>query len=187
LWSGTPILTLPRATHAHKMCSRVAASIALATGHGSRMIATSMEDYKERAIQFGRSVRYVARQPTRVRAEGYMSGELVEGGLIELRQRLFFSREKSALFDTVRWTRNLERGLWEAWRRFVDGHDSEESAEWNAPDTAPIDPFLAAKHSCSIWVQDLDDDDDTRADLRRARLERTQFIMNEMRNETPAS
>jgi hypothetical protein len=57
------------------------------------MIATSMEDYKEWVIRFGQSVQYVARQPTRAGAEGYISGELVEGGMIELRQRLFFSRE----------------------------------------------------------------------------------------------
>jgi len=179
LWSGTPILTLPRPTHAHKMCSRVAASIALATGHGSRMIATSMEDYKERAIRFGQGVRYVPRQMS-TGTGGYMSGQLVEGGLIELRQRLFFNREKSALFDTVRWTRNLERGLWEAWRRFVEGEDCEESAEWQAG----LDKDILAKRSCSIWVQDLDDNDDLLIDFKRARLERTQFIVNEMRNES---
>ncbi|KAA1065350.1 hypothetical protein PGTUg99_003567 [Puccinia graminis f. sp. tritici] len=179
LWSGTPILTLPRPTHAHKMCSRVAASIALATGYGSQMIATSMDDYKERAIRFGRSVRYVPRM-NQAGTEGYMSGELVEGGLIELRQRLFFNRERSALFDTVRWTRNLERGLWEAWRRFVEGTDCEESLEWKSP----LSPGAAqAHHSCSIWVQDRDDDGPELADLKRARLERAQFIENEMKND----
>ncbi|WAQ83315.1 hypothetical protein PtA15_3A684 [Puccinia triticina] len=180
LWSGTPILTLPRPTHAHKMCSRVAASIALATGYGSQMIATSMEDYKERAIRFGRSVRYAPRI-TLAGTEGYMSGELVEGGLIELRQRLFFNREKSALFDTVRWTRNLERGLWEAWERFVQGADCEEGAEWKSADSAD------AKGSCSIWVQDVDDDGPDLVELRKARLERRQFIANEMQNDRPVS
>jgi hypothetical protein len=57
------------------------------------MITTHMEGYKERAIRFGQSMQYVARQPTRAGAEGYKSGELVKGGLVELQQRLFFSRE----------------------------------------------------------------------------------------------
>ncbi|KAH9469778.1 hypothetical protein Pst134EA_007055 [Puccinia striiformis f. sp. tritici] len=185
LWSGTPILTLPRPTHAHKMCSRVAASIALATGHGSRMIATSMEDYKERAIQFGRSVRYIPRQQTRTGTGGYMSGELVEGGLIELRQRLFFNREKSALFDTVRWTRNLESGLWEAWKRFVEGSDSEESAEWkSAGSESSPESLKSAMKSCSIWIQDSDDDlGPDHLDRKMARLERRQFIADEMKND----
>jgi len=37
LWSGTPILTWPR--HRYKMCSRVAASVAHATGFGGDMVA----------------------------------------------------------------------------------------------------------------------------------------------------
>ncbi|PLW29354.1 hypothetical protein PCANC_21072 [Puccinia coronata f. sp. avenae] len=42
-----------------------------------------MEDYKERAIWFGQSMQYVARQPTRAGTEGYKSGELVKGGFVD--------------------------------------------------------------------------------------------------------
>ncbi|KAI9608647.1 hypothetical protein H4Q26_004832 [Puccinia striiformis f. sp. tritici PST-130] len=159
LWSGTPILTLPRPTHAHKMCSRVAASIALATGHGSRMIATSMEDYKERAIQFGRSVRYIPRQQTRTG-----TGDTCPENL---------------------WTRNLESGLWEAWKRFVEGSDSEESAEWkSAGSESSPESLKSAMKSCSIWIQDSDDDlGPDHLDRKMARLERRQFIADEMKND----
>ncbi|KAJ2818997.1 hypothetical protein FBU31_005683, partial [Coemansia sp. 'formosensis'] len=45
------------------------------------------------------------------------------GPAAELRRRLFLARDQSRLFDTQRWTRNLERGLEEAWRRWTTGED----------------------------------------------------------------
>lgn len=176
LWSGTPILTLPRRTHAHKMCSRVAASIALATGYGSQMVANSMEDYQQRAVRFALGVRYLPRR-TRSGMEVYMSGEMVEGGLFELRKRLFFNRDRSALFDTARWTKNLEKGYWEAWRRFVEGLDCEENPEWRSSQDQTL------KGSCSIWIVDEDDGGESEADLRRARLQRRRLMISEQEND----
>ncbi|KAN0063226.1 hypothetical protein ACQY0O_004390 [Thecaphora frezii] len=56
LWSGTPVLTWPR--HQHKMCSRVAASIVRATGHGHQMEVDSEQAYEDRAVKLAESVRY---------------------------------------------------------------------------------------------------------------------------------
>ena len=54
LWSGTPVLTLPR--HYHKMCSRVAASIAFATGYGDDMVVDSEDAYVTRAVDYARTL-----------------------------------------------------------------------------------------------------------------------------------
>ncbi|ORZ36219.1 glycosyl transferase family 41-domain-containing protein [Catenaria anguillulae PL171] len=54
LFSGTPIVTFPR--HRYKLCSRVAASIALATGYGERMIVASEREYEERVVALASSV-----------------------------------------------------------------------------------------------------------------------------------
>ncbi|KAI8453094.1 UDP-N-acetylglucosaminyltransferase [Phakopsora pachyrhizi] len=167
LWSATPILTLPRPTHAHKMCSRVATSIALATGYGLQMIATSMEDYKNRAINFASTLSYQLKRTQS--GVDYRSGEVVPGGLIELRQNLFFSREKSVLFDTARWTKNLEKGYLEAWRRFVLGLDDEESVEWNNCQDSGL------KGSCSIWLKDEEEDEC----VRRVNMARQEFMIRE--------
>lgn len=164
LWTGTPILTLPRSTHKHKMCSRVAASIALATGFGPQMIVNEVEAYQERAVSLASTSRYLPATghvtgPNGVTATvNFMRGE---GELASLRKQLFLTRERSPLFDTARWTRNLEQGYEEAWRRFVQGTDSEDTPEWQA---APA----ALKQSCSIWVQDSDEADDLGASRHRS-------------------
>ncbi|TPX35753.1 hypothetical protein SmJEL517_g01934 [Synchytrium microbalum] len=84
LWSGTPIISYPK--YDFKMCSRVAASVAYATGSwdpqrgnpfadkgerglangpqrlmdpmllGHQMVVNSYEEYEERAVEFGRSL-----------------------------------------------------------------------------------------------------------------------------------
>ncbi|KAK0529852.1 hypothetical protein OC834_003515 [Tilletia horrida] len=70
------------------------------------------------------------------------------GELAELRRKLFLSRDKNALFDTREWTRALERGYEEAWRRWVEGTDTE-GPEWEAlPESAP------EKQSGHIWLGD---------------------------------
>lgn len=69
------------------------------------------------------------------------------GELSELRKMLFLTRDKNPLFDTRGWTRALERGYEEAWKRFVEGTDVEDSAEWEAlPEDAP------EKRSGHIWL-----------------------------------
>lgn len=71
------------------------------------------------------------------------------GDLADLRKKLFLSRDQSRLFDTKRWVANLERGYKEAWSRFVDGTDTEESVEWERlPQDDP------RKQSGHIWLQD---------------------------------
>lgn len=120
LWSGTPLLTLPR--YAYKMCSRMAASIlqgALPNSEeGKRaaveLIASSEEDYEEKAIALGRSFAYL---------QG--SNGVSQGRLVELRRMLFDSRWSSALFDTARWVRDLEDAYAESWKRWVAGEGGD--------------------------------------------------------------
>lgn len=56
LWSGTPVLTLPK--WKFKQASLVAASIVKATGFGDQMIVDSVDEYVNRAIALARSVEY---------------------------------------------------------------------------------------------------------------------------------
>ena len=120
LWSGTPLLTLPR--HKHKMCSRIAASILRAavpqTEAGRRManglITESEEAYEMRAIELVRGLTY---EPGR-------DGECV-GELADVRRVLFEGRWSSELFNTKRWVSDLEDAYEEAWRRWVSGEGGD--------------------------------------------------------------
>lgn len=56
LWSGTPILTLPK--WKMKQASLVAASVARATGYGDQMIVDSVDQYVHRAVELAKSVHY---------------------------------------------------------------------------------------------------------------------------------
>ncbi|KAG0368003.1 hypothetical protein BGZ54_002859 [Gamsiella multidivaricata] len=211
LWSGTPILTFPK--YGHKMCSRVGASIAYATGHGNEMVVNTEEEYEERAVAFAQGCRweyvedsilkhrlglanpmlgagsssvagnnilnghsqamqavsgsvmaqpmYSAATPQQSMAhahqQAYLNGQVPpqqtqlqpqiqpmvpsqqsivhwigHGPLMELRRKLWENRDRSLLFDTLRWTRNLEKGLSEAWRRWESGQDFDELLESSA-------------------------------------------------------
>ncbi|KAH7104421.1 protein prenylyltransferase [Auriculariales sp. MPI-PUGE-AT-0066] len=121
LWSGTPILTWPK--YKHKMCTRVGASVARATGFGSQMIVGSLAEYQARAIA-------LARMPAELYA---------------LRKALYLGRWDSPLFDTRGWVRYLEVGIREAWRRWVEGTEFEDSDEWAACKGPEFD-------SGSIWI-----------------------------------
>lgn len=136
LWSGTPIVTYPK--YMHKMCSRVGASIAMATGFGDEMVVMSEEQYEERVVELAQSVSYTYQ--TNVSGNMLRRGH---GALMDLRRRLFMSREQSRLFDTQRWTRNLESGFKEAWRRWVT--------------TEEFDDLRPNEKSGCIWVVDPDD------------------------------
>ncbi|KAI7903720.1 uncharacterized protein BX663DRAFT_507366 [Cokeromyces recurvatus] len=116
LWSGTPIVTYPK----------VGASIAMATGYGEEMVVMNEQQYEDRAVELATSLFY--------------SGH---GKLMDLRKRLFLTREKSRLFDTLRWTRNLERGYLEAWRRWTTAEEFED--------------LTHIEGSGCIWVVDPDD------------------------------
>ncbi|KAI0078879.1 TPR-like protein [Panus rudis PR-1116 ss-1] len=142
LWSGTPILTWPR--HKYKMSSRVAASMANATGFGDQMVVHSLKEYEERAVAFALNLQYEHKQTS--------SGHIIvkaEGPIINLRRNLFLNRDKMPLFDTRRWVRNIEKGYVEAWRRWVDGTQYELSDEWNQSQGPE-------KQSSCIWVEDND-------------------------------
>lgn len=122
LWSGTPLLTLPR--YEYKMCSRMAASIlrgALPRNtDGDRaaeeLIADSDKAYEEQAVELGSDLVY----PTSAGMQG-----MGKGRLMELRKLLYESRWTSALFDTRRWVQDLESAYSEAWRRWVVGEGGD--------------------------------------------------------------
>lgn len=176
LWSGTPVLTWPR--HEHKLCSRVAASVACATGHGRQMVVGSADEYVERAVEWasrasyeytythGSGSRILEADPQ----TGYVRHRLCHGPAMDLRMQLFLNRDQSRLFDTQRWTRNLERGLEEAWRRWETGEDDMASeagaaqgrskAQWCERIERAIEEKRGSAYAppgrC-IWVCDEDD------------------------------
>ena len=126
------------------MCSRVAASMANATGFGDQMVVSNLEEYERRAVSFARSVEYAD--------ELDPSGAVVprgRGELIKLRRNIFLNRDTAPLFDTMRWTRNVEKGFREAWRRWVEGTQYEMSDEWETCEGAE-------KESSIIWIPDED-------------------------------
>ena len=120
LWSGTPLLTLPR--HKHKMCSRIAASILRAAvpqtevgrAMADSLVAEDDDGYERRAIQLASELSY------RVGGQGEATGELTE-----IRKVLFTGRWTSELFNTKRWVSDLEDAYEEAWRRWVVGEDGD--------------------------------------------------------------
>ena len=130
------------------MCARVAAGMAHATGFGAEMVVHSAEAYEARAVALAQSVRYVPGPAPGgdAGAGGVLRGQ---GELVRLRRNLFANRDRMPLFDTRRWTRNLEKGLVEAWRRWVAGTQFECSDEWEACEGDE-------KRSGCIWVRDDD-------------------------------
>ncbi len=122
LWSGTPLLTLPR--YEYKMCSRMAASILRGAlpkdAKGDRaagdLITDSDEAYEEQGVELGSDLVYST--------EDGKQG-MGKGRLMELRKLLYESRRTSPLFDTRRWVRDLESAYSEAWRRWVAGEGGD--------------------------------------------------------------
>ena len=122
LWSGTPLLTLPR--YEYKMCSRMAASILRGalpkTAQGEQaakdLITDNDEAYEEQAVELGNDLLYST-------VDGRQG--VGKGRLMELRKLLYESRWSSALFDTRRWVRDLESAYSEAWRRWVAGEGGD--------------------------------------------------------------
>jgi len=99
--------------------------MAWATGFGKQMVVKSQEEYEERAVALalGRCYAQVETLPGVFEVK-------TEGELYELRRNLFLNRDHMPLFDTARWTRNLEIGYREAWRRWALGTEFEASREW---------------------------------------------------------
>lgn len=117
LWSGTPLLTLPR--YKYKMCSRMAASILkgalpkspAGVQAAKELIASNDDEYEAMAVRLARDCAY----------EGYRA----KGRLSELRRMLYESRWTSPLFDTKRWVRDLEEAYETAWKKWVKGEGGD--------------------------------------------------------------
>jgi len=94
LWAGVPVLTAPGNT----LASRVAASLLNAIGL-PEMITNSLQAYETLALT-------LARDPAALRA---------------IKNKLAANRETHPLFDTARFTRNLEAAFVEMWERSERG------------------------------------------------------------------
>ena len=81
------------------------------------MVASSLQEYEERAVSWANGLRH---EPTR---DITGSGSDYQISLINLRRNLFLNRDQMPLFDTKRWTRNLEKGYEAAWARWVHGSE----------------------------------------------------------------
>ncbi|PVH93792.1 glycosyltransferase family 41 protein [Periconia macrospinosa] len=130
LWSGTPLLTLPR--YKYKMCSRMAASILKGalpkTPDGQQaardLIADSDQDYEDMAVRLGKDCVY--------------HGHRATGRLSELRRMLYSARWSSALFDTTRWVRDLEDSYEIAWGKWVKGEGGDIWLRDYRPGMGPV-------------------------------------------------
>jgi protein O-GlcNAc transferase len=98
LWAGLPVLTVLGPTFS----SRVAASLLTAMGL-PEMIADSPEAYQAAALHLARCPEVLA----------------------AIRSRLAANRKTSALFDTARFTRNLESAYATMWQRWQRGQPPE--------------------------------------------------------------
>jgi predicted O-linked N-acetylglucosamine transferase (SPINDLY family) len=96
LWAGLPVLTLKGGHFA----SRVSASILQAIGL-PELIANELEEYEDLAVE-------LAHSPEK---------------LLSLRNRLKANRSKMPLFDTCRFTKNLEKAYQEMWKVFQAGDE----------------------------------------------------------------
>lgn len=103
LWTGLPVLTCRGSTFA----SRVGASLLESLGL-TELIASSAAEYEASALK-------LARQPVQLAA---------------MKAKLAATRDSCALFDTARFTRNLEAAYLAIWDRFQRGE---------APDDVSID------------------------------------------------
>lgn len=120
VWSGTPVLTWGRRTG--KMCSRMAGSIissALPNGKNGdlarrELVKESEEAYETEAIRLGQGLKYASGGKGRA-----------TGRLVELRKLLWEGRWDSRLFDTKRWVREVERGYWAVWEKWVQGEGGD--------------------------------------------------------------
>jgi len=94
LWSGVPVLTCPGETFA----SRVAGSL-LQTMHLPELIASSLEEYEQKARELGEQPERLATLKTKVRE----------------------CRQTSPLFDAARFARHLEAAYRVMWDRHTQG------------------------------------------------------------------
>ncbi|KAJ2348998.1 hypothetical protein GGF43_004475 [Coemansia sp. RSA 2618] len=100
------------------------------------MVVSSADEYVERAVEWAAQARHEytydlpsAHAPAILEPDprtGYIKHRICHGPTMDIRLQLFMARDRSRLFDTHRWTRNLERGFAEAWRRWVTGDDEAD-------------------------------------------------------------
>jgi protein O-GlcNAc transferase len=110
LWAGLPVLTAKGKSFA----SRVAASLLFAAGLPD-LVVDSLDAYETLALD-------LARNPA---------------ALATLKERLREGRDSCALFDTARFTRNLEAALGRMWERT---QKSEPPASFSVDDPARAFP-----------------------------------------------
>jgi predicted O-linked N-acetylglucosamine transferase (SPINDLY family) len=94
LWAGVPLIALMGET----IASRVSASVLTAAGL-PELITTSLDDYQRLALRLASGREELAR----------------------LKQRVQDQRRSAALFDTARFTRNLEKAYMAIWERHRSG------------------------------------------------------------------
>ena len=94
LWSGLPVVT----KQGKQFAARVAASLLTAIGL-PELITETEERYEQLILD-------LATHRTQIH---------------ELKAKLAKNRLKAPLFDTIRYTRNLERGLTQVYDRYLDG------------------------------------------------------------------
>ena len=120
LWSGLPILTFPITD---SMPSRVASSILYALGVGPETVCTSYTDYSKRAKMLASStlsdltpeeVNLFQALPPHIKNLPHGSPMLKL-----LRHKVLQNRLQAPLFNTELWVRNLEKGLFEAYRMYA--------------------------------------------------------------------
>lgn len=153
--------------HPTRMCSRIGASVTRAAGLEEHMVVSSIEEYERRAVSLALRHSYALPPshlpiPTTVAASSRWHPSNAAGSwpsmplppvrratgpLADIRRWLFLHRYQVPLFDTLRWVRNLEKGLAEAWRRWVFGTEFQLSPEWEEC-TGP------ERDSSAIWVTD---------------------------------
>lgn len=122
------------------------------------MIAMSAQQYTQLALDFAASV---SSDKTSIPDHlvdlcGEKTYQRGKGRLNELRRMLFLERDRSPLFDTKRWVRNVEQGLEVAWDRWTSGAEFEDGQTWTEGPT---------RRTGCIWVSD--DIDGTNEDSRR--------------------
>ncbi len=119
LWAGCPLLTLAGET----FVSRVAGSVLRTIGL-PELVTTSFEEYKATALS-------LARNPVQ---------------LMAVRERLAANRDTSTLFDSVGFTRNLEKAFGMMWGIHAAG-EKPRTFRIDAPKEAPPVPNIYLANS----------------------------------------
>lgn len=99
LWAGVPVVTMLGKHFASRVCSSLLTAIGL-----PQLITNNLEEYENLCLK-------LASNPE---------------ALLSLKQILAENRLTKPLFDTEKFTHNLEKGYQEAWDRFVNGDSGKK-------------------------------------------------------------